>query len=538
MLTTINITLDPKKRIVIIKYITLGCFSLLILRLAQLQLLSEQTIAVTRSSTSENISRGNIYAHDGSLLVEDTNLYSINIFTPDITTSIEEIYKEIEAWHSENNIPQEIVPFENIATENTWIPLIENVSAQDITSLPTSRGITPEKVIARKYTEGSLASQLLGYVANNDEGNSVGFFGIEGYYNEELTGNTTANRKERDIHLAIRKNIQVVIEQKLEAIINEHNPESMEIVIMDPFTGDVYAMFGFPNYDATNVIDSEPETHKIPAITHVFEPGSIFKPLVMAAGIDSGVVTEYSQCWSLCEGPVTAQGVTIKNWDEKYRPGINMTEVLINSDNTGMMFVQKQLGEELLLQYLNEFGIGKKTGIDLEAEWAIPLREDWSEVDLLSASFGQGVATSSIQMLTAFNSLGNGGVIMEPHIVEKISEEDEEFEVEPKELNQVVSNETSRTISKMMWQAANEGVGWDIPKELAIAGKTGTAQIAKEEGGYDEDKTIASYVGYWPYSNPKVSMIVKLVHPKSSEWASQTAAPIWFDIARDIDPLL
>jgi cell division protein FtsI/penicillin-binding protein 2 len=211
-----------------------------------------------------------------------------------------------------------------------------------------------------------------------------------------------------------------------------------------------------------------------------------------------------------------------------------MTQVLERSDNTGMVFVGRKLGKDKLLSYLNSFGITQPTNIDLEGEMVAKPRTKWAEIDLATTTFGQGIAVNTIQMLMAVSSLANGGKLMEPHVVAAVIDADKRVLIEPKVVRQVVSEEAATTISRMMIESARHGdAKWAIPAELEIAGKTGTAQIPIS-GHYDQEKTMASFVGFAPASNPKFAMIVKLREPQSSQWASETAAPLWFNIAKQI----
>jgi cell division protein FtsI/penicillin-binding protein 2 len=202
-----------------------------------------------------------------------------------------------------------------------------------------------------------------------------------------------------------------------------------------------------------------------------------------------------------------------------------------------MVFIEKLMGKDLLLKTLKDFGFGEKTNIDLEDEFAADLRVDseWREIDLATASFGQGIAVTPIQMIRAVSALANGGVLMEPHIVKELTGTNgKKILVKPKKLRQAISAKGARTVTEMMVKAVEYGEAkWAKPKGYRVAGKTGTAQIAIE-GVYDPKKTIASFVGFAPADDPKFAMLVILREPASSQWGSETAAPLFFKIAQDL----
>ena len=275
-------------------------------------------------------------------------------------------------------------------------------------------------------------------------------------------------------------------------------------------------------------------------ISDSFEPGSIFKPIVMASAIDAGLVTPDTEC-DICSGPINVDGFQIRTWDNKYRSNSTMTEVIINSDNVGMSFVGQKLGADKLYNYLNSFGIGKTTGIDLQGEAAPPLRKkgSWSNVDLDTASFGQGVAVTGIEMVRAISVIANGGYLVTPRVVDSIRGDGWQQPVNTDPPVRIISEKAAQEAAQMMVQAANLGEAkWcKISGFDNVAGKTGTAQIPVA-GHYDPVNTNHSFIGFAPADHPKFVMLVTLDSPQASPWASETAAPLWFSIARDLFPYL
>jgi cell division protein FtsI/penicillin-binding protein 2 len=285
-------------------------------------------------------------------------------------------------------------------------------------------------------------------------------------------------------------------------------------------------MASFPNYDPSKFSEFPSLFYKNPIVADLFEPGSVFKVLVMAAGFNEKVVTPETQC-DICASPVIIGKYSIRTWDETYRENASMTDVIVHSDNTGMVFVARKLGGEKFLEYLKLYGFGKKTGIQLQDEVGGSILSDgnkYRDIDLATNSFGQGIAITPLQMTAAANTIANGGVYISPTLIEN----------EPGSKTNVLSKEAAVQMTQVMKLAVENGEAkWSKPKNLSVAGKTGTAQIPIE-GKYDLEKTIASFVGFFPAENPKYTMLVTLREPKTSTWGSETAAPLWFNIAKQL----
>ncbi len=442
--------------------------------------------------------------------------------------------------------------------EKKWTQLLPNVSAtakKSIQELDLA-AITFEPVSSRYYPEASLSAHLLGFVGKDEQGQAKGYFGVEGYYDRELR--TRVNKQTqyldaagqpisfaqtnagesvsgRDLYLTIHHDIQFIIEKNLQEGIQKYGAKSGDVLLMEPGTGKILAMASYPTYNPSLYTQSDPSFFKNPSVADSYEPGSTFKVLTVAAGIDAGVISPDTQCDS-CSGPVTIGQYTIKTWDDKYHAGTTIQEGLTHSDNTAMVYIGKKVGKEKFLEYLQNFGVGTKTGVDLQDEASPKFRplKDWSEIDVATATFGQGIALTPIQMLSSVNSIANDGVLMRPYVVEKVKDESQEFITKPQEIRRVVSKETAETVTTMMQTSASQGdARWTLPRQFPIAGKTGTAQIPVS-GHYDAERTIASFVGFAPADNPKFTMLVRLVEPTSSQWGSETAAPLWFTIAKEL----
>jgi cell division protein FtsI/penicillin-binding protein 2 len=256
----------------------------------------------------------------------------------------------------------------------------------------------------------------------------------------------------------------------------------------------------------------------------------------MSSAIDAGVVSSDTIC-TICDGPVEIGGYSIKTWNGKYYPDLTMTQVIQRSDNTGMVFAGRKLGLDRMLAYLKKFGISELTGIDLQGEVSPDMRprDAWYPIDVATATFGQGITVTPIELLTAFASIANEGKRMEPHVVNTIdTPEGESIKIQPKVVNRPISAKTAKIMTEILVNAVDNGEAkWAKPKGYRIAGKTGTSQIAVA-GHYDPNHTIASFIGFAPADDPRFVMLVVLNRPSTSIYGSETAAPIFFNIAKKV----
>lgn len=518
--------------------------------------------------------RGEIKTSDGFPLVTNKTTYLVFAYKPQLEIDISLVADSLapilapnlieEASTSANALPEHPESlareklFAKLSREDVlWIPLVRNAQSwqkEEIQKLKLE-GVGLEPSFTRDYPEATMAASLLGFVGSDIAGNPKGYFGIEGLYDLELKGRPGLIRHERDasgkpiligqfaeleakdgrnLVLNLNRALQRIVEKKLEEGLKKYQAKSGEVIILEPKTGAVVAMASLPTYDPANFFRFDQQQFKNPVVSETYEPGSSFKVLIMSAALDTNTVTEETKC-PICNGPVNIGGYTIRTWNNQYHPESTIHDVIQNSDNVGMVFVGSKLGAEKLYEYLVRFGIGEKTGIDLEDETAASLRakKDWKEIDVATASFGQGIAVTGIQMARAVAAIANQGVLLTPQVVQRV-EGDKTVEIQPKVVRRVISEDTAEKIKGMMVNAVENGEAkWAKPKGYKIAGKTGTAQIPVA-GHYDEEKTIASFVGFAPPNNPKFVMLVKLREPQSSPWGSETAAPLWFSIAKEL----
>lgn len=516
-------------------------------------------------------SRGDIITSDGYALVSNKPNYLLYAYLPQITEDPSRIAQSLTPLllTEPKNATEAAIPVTqrmdtirlNLldrlnATDRSWVPLARNVTAEQKEQIESLQivGLGFDQGQKRHYPEASMSAHILGIVGSDEAGTPTGYFGLEGAYNLELQGkpgeiiqekdaigrpiliglfDQNPERNGRTLKLHINRSLQYLVESYLKEGIATYEAKSGEVILMDPFTGAILAMASFPSYDPANFIEYDPVLYKNPIIANTYEPGSTFKVVVMAAGIDAGKVTPQTQCFDPCSGPVQIGKYSIRTWNNVYNPGLTMTEVLENSDNTGMIYVANKLGKDTFLEYLRKFGFGEQTGIDLQEEVSSSLRENWSEIDLATTSFGQGIAVTGIQMVTSVAAIANGGYLVTPQVVDTVFAE-KELPIEPVIKRQVISKETAQQVTEMMQTAARHGEAqWTVLEDYSVAGKTGTAQIPID-GHYDAEKTIASFVGFAPADNPRFVMLVKLTEPQSSPWAAETAAPLWYKIAKDV----
>ena len=508
--------------------------------------------------------RGNILAKDATWLAARGEAWQVYASLPDLHESPRKIADKLAPFFVEDPGDREqlLIEVDRLTSllsrqEVVWVPLKHKISPEvkkNIEALAIG-GIGFEREEMRVYPEASSAAHLLGFVGKDSEGEDIGYFGLEGFYNLSLSGKPGFLTRERDARglpigigdsteiLAIKgvdllthidKTIQFTLEEKLLDGIEKYGAKGGMAIVMDPKDGAILGMSSYPAYDQARYWQFGDEFFKNPAVSDAFEPGSIFKILIMAAALDADVVEVDTKC-EICDGPLKVDKYYIKTWDNEYHPDSTMLDVIVNSDNVGMAFVGQSLGADKLYDYLDNFGIGKLTGIDLQGEVSPKLREkgSWNIVDLATASFGQGVAITPIQMIRAVAAIANDGVLTTPQVVDKILGYDWREDIRPILGERVISSDSANEMTAMMVEAAKSGEAkWTHARGFKVAGKTGTAQIPIA-GHYDDEKTIASFVGFVPADNPKFVMLVTLREPESSPWASETAAPLWYSIAKE-----
>lgn len=517
-------------------------------------------LAEDQHSTSETLSadRGEIFMHDGENLYplavnrEYRLLYVVpkDVVEKDrVAIELSQILNmDIGPIREKLNMPND--PFEIIKhrLSDEEVSRVKDLSFKGVALLP-------EKF--RYYPAGELASQVIGF-ASLGAGGGAGGYGIEASQDNRLRGIGGELSQEKDaggrwipltdrdivsakngdgIVLSLDRVIQYETEKILKDATEEFQADRATAIVMDPKTGSILSMASFPQFDPNAYSDVEDYALFMnPAVSMAYEPGSIMKPITMAIGIEEGKVsptTEYVDT-----GVVSIGGYAIRNSEDKVYGRSNMTSVLNNSINTGVIFVEKQVGNKIFGDYVKRFGFGERTGVSLPAELPGNIRNlanVRSDIQYFTASFGQGITVTPLQIVNAYATLANGGWLMRPHIINQIIHGDgSKEEVSPEPIRQVLSEQTSRTMGSMLREVVVNGHGKraDVPGYL-VGGKTGTAQVAKSDGaGYEEGLNIGSFAGYAPINDPRFVVLVKLDNPKNVEWAESSAAPTFGKIMK------
>lgn len=447
----------------------------------------------------------------------------------------------------------------SLGLDRFWVSLADSIKPEAKEKIEKLKlpGVGFEQQYTRFYPEGSMAAQLIGFVGKDDLAMPKGYFGIEGYYDMLLKGkegkaiqvhdafgrpilaklSSVSNQIDGStLLLTIDRSAQFLVEKRLKDGMERYGAQSGMVGVINPKTGAIIAMASFPNFDPMNYKVYSEALYKNPFISDTYEPGSTFKPLVMSAALDAKLVTPKTKC-PICAGPISIGGYDIHTWNDKYNKDINMVDVIMHSDNTGMVYVAQKLKVEGMLKYLTKFGVGDLTGIDLQGEVSPGLKPEnlWYPVDLATTGFGQGISVTPIELLSATSAIANKGVRMQPYVVSAIQNPDgSTVKIAPKSLGSPISEETAKLMTEIMVNAVDKGeASWTSLKGYRIAGKTGTASIPIA-GHYDPDHTIASFIGFAPAIDPKFAMFVIFNRPQSSIYGAETAAPVFFQIAKDL----
>lgn len=416
----------------------------------------------------------------------------------------------------------------------------------------------------RYYTQGSLASHILGLVNHDREGAN----GIESYYQKHLRGEVNlinvadpismlppATRRfvpsymGGDLVLTVDRSIQHIVEQELGYAITKYRVrQGGTAIVMEPGTGAILAMANLPDFDPGRLEALEPQSTNLTnlAVTGVYEPGSVFKILTVAMGLDLGVVQPDDRFVDTGEYEIGTSAV-IKNSEERVAGEVNATEALARSLNTVMAQIAvERIGPTDFYDYLFQFGLGEVTGIDLAYEFNGSLKDkypgtaNWNITDLGANSFGQGINLTPIQMVNAVNVIANGGDLMKPYVVQHRINDDLFTSFTPTPLREgILAPRTIRDITEMMVYTVEETVFQAQVSGYRVAGKSGTAQVPDPDriGQYSEDSVIASFIGFAPADNPRVTMLIVLNDPDPENqvvWGSQNAAPTFSRMAKRI----
>ena len=499
----------------------------------------------TQSRTLQGV-RGQILASDGYPLATSSDSFLFFVNPQKLPDDLDPIISVLDTLDASESAKAQLTSPDK--SDRLWWPILPHISppVKDRLEQLQLAGLGFEPNFVRRYPEGSSSAYLTGFLGRASDGTPTGYFGLEGFYERQLSGTPGKLTQETDglgqpivigselkisarigrsIPTSIDRVVQYTAFKKLTAGLERYQALSGTVTVIESQTGRVLAMVSLPAYDPNTFSSSDSKLYRNPIVADGYEPGSTFKAIIMASALDAGVVTPDTVC-TICQGPAIVSDKTIRSYNNKYYPDSTMPDVILHSDNVGMVFVGKLLGKDKLLAYLKKFGFGQPTGVDLQEDSTPTLRPDnqWGEVELATASFGQGIAVTPLQLTSAVNVLATRGLYYPPQVG---------AEPLPQPIR-VISQTAATTTTEMLTRGVSTGeVRYYRPEGYQIAGKTGTAQIPIE-GFYDPDKVIASFVGFAPADNPKFTMLVTLTEPKTSPWGSTTAAPLWFDIAREL----
>ncbi len=520
---------------------------LFFVQIVQADKYAERADTQYRTPTGAVFERGSIIftSKDGSEVSGATQLSGYKVaITPKLVTDPEAAFSKLEGLmpitreEFLTKAAKKNDPYEELATRLSK----ETADAIRAKNIP---GVSLFREKWRFYPGGNMAAKTLGFVAyKGDE--LTGRYGLERSYNDVLSrgedglyvnffaelfshlrSTVFEERRAGDIVTTIEPNIQSQLEETLRDLQHSWSPDIAGGIVIDPNTGEIVAMSAVPDFDLNNYNDvRDPALYGNPLVEGVFELGSTMKTLTMAAGIDAGVITPETTYND--KGFVLFNTEKLNNFDKKGRGVVNMQTVLNQSLNTGTAFVYTKLGKEKYRNYMYAFGLKEKTGIDLPGEVRnlVGNLESTRDVEYATASFGQGIALTPIAATRAFSSIANGGTLITPHLVKEIRYEDGgKKTIEFPEGQRVISEESARTVARMMTGVMDDGLGdgkYKLPHH-SVAVKTGTAQVASKNGrGYEPGSFLHSLYGFFPSYDPQFLIFLFQTNPKGAEFSSQT----------------
>ncbi len=517
-----------RTRLVFLLLIFVILYSSLILNIYSLQI--EKGLYYIARAASQNRLAGFLEAVRGNIYFSDRNnnwvLAAMNKEYPVIFAVPREIkdpFNTAKILASILNLNEEGLISSLSKPNDPYEPILKKATSQQLEAVKSAQlaGIYVDAQSFRFYPFGSLASQVLGFLAPNaDDPIPSGRYGIEAHFDKELSGSNSQH-----IFLTIDPNIQTRAEDVLVSLIKKYKATGGTVIVQEPKTGKILALGNYPSFDPNNYSEYKLENFLNPAIQSVYEPGSVFKVITMAAGIDSGKITPDTTF--VDTGSLSLDGWTIKNWDKKAHGKVTMTEVIEQSINTGAAYAVRKTGKDIFYKYLVDFGFNKSTGIELPGETPgnlATVKSSFREINFATASFGQGVAVTPIELISAISAIANKGVLMKPQV---------SANNEPKVVRRVISEETAKQVTEMMMSAVRKATIAQIPK-YDIAGKTGTAQVPNfKTGGYLEEY-IHTFVGFAPAFDPRFTILIKLDKPAGAPLAGLTVVPAFRELAEFI----
>jgi len=505
--------------------------------------------------------RGEIFDRNGHLLAGNQTVYEVGVdlnavrdphsIAMAVSVNLDKDYNEVYSEILNPPSGLSYLVLDNFASPEAVAYLKELKEELDTSENPTPSlvGLEFSPRLERSYPENSLASNIIGFV--NLEGR--GYFGVEEKYNDLLAGipvrvwvPSDPNRafeiprvpNGTSLILTVNRDLQDAAEEILDQSLYEYGAQHGTIIVMDPQNGDILAMASTPRMDLNNfqnygvIYNNASEYNR--AIGMPYEPGSVMKIFTMAAALDTGLVDPNTPF--LDTGEIQIGGVTIKNWNEEAWGMQTMVGCLQHSLNVCLTWLAIQLGPQNLYEYLDRFGFGSLTGLDIAGEAAgrlkVPGDPDWYPVDLGTNSFGQGITATPLQIMAGATAIANKGHMVTPRALYAMLRDDHQFNIPPQYAGSPIRPETAATLTEMLAVSLENEASLALVPGYRVAGKTGTAQIPTPYGTYDLSQTNASFIGWGPVDDPKFMIYVWLERPTASIWGSQTAAPVFSEMAQ------
>jgi len=508
--------------------------------------------------------RGEIYDRNGHLLAGNRTVYEVGVSLSQMTDpqalayilrtylglTYEEVYNQLtnspKSW--EYIVIQDYVGDETVSALQQLVQQMKDVDDDSLSGL----GFKPH--FQRSYPEDALASNVLGFVTRDGRG----YFGIEEKYNDLLAGNpvqvwvpTDPNKASEipkvpngtTLVLTINRDLQAKVENILDQSLTNYGAENGAIIVMDPNNGEIFAMATTPRLDLNNYTDYfslyDNGSQYNRSIGMAYEAGSVVKILTMAAALDTGTVTPSTTF--IDTGSIEVGGITIHNWDRQPWGQQDMIGCLQHSLNVCLAWIATQMGTQTFYGYMERFGLGHPTGIDLSGEamgrLKVPGDTDWYNVDLGTNAFGQGVTVTPLQLLMSASAIANDGKMVTPHVLYSMLRDGHQYNVPSQYAGSPIKAETARTLNEMLAISLEGESSSALVPGYRVAGKTGTAQIPTEYG-YNESQTNASFIGWGPVDDPRFLIYVWIQKPTTSIWSSETAAPVFSQVAEQTVILL
>ena len=544
-----------KVRLIFVSSLLLLFAVSLIARLANLQITQHKTLLAKSEKQPHHgnlktyFGRGTIFDRNGSELA--TNLVVESVFVVPQEVRDREYTSKVLASALSQNYDR---VYKEVSSKKQFAWIKRKASTDEIIHLKKSAlsGVRFRSEQKRFYPKRELAANVIGFVGTDD----YGLAGIEHTYQEELKGVvysqpieqdgrgrniqslaslSRSNLGNYDLMLTLDEVIQFTTEYYLKKQVDRYKADSGMAVVMNPNSGEIYAMANVPQFNPNNYNKFTPETRKNNTVVSAYEPGSIFKPIVAAAALDKGIAQPQDKFF--CEdGSFKIGGRSIGEASGHKYGSLSIQEIIAKSSNIGAIKIAQKLGKDSFYEYIRKFGFGEKTNIQLPgvASGLLGKRKNWNEHSLASISFGQDIAVTPLQMVVALSAIANGGTLMEPHIAKALMRDGKIIkEIRPKKIRRVISKKTSRQMMEILKFVVENGTGKKAAIDgFEVAGKTGTAQkYIRETKSYSKTEFISSFIGYAPADDPRLAILVMIDNPKGRHWGGVVAAPVFVKIA-------